>query len=78
MLHNGNVFAPLHTAHSVHMKGNYIDLATILGKIKYQGHQWMVVQISKYLPCFWVSREVIQNILDFFVYGIVEPNRCPG
>ncbi|GBP53241.1 hypothetical protein EVAR_88125_1 [Eumeta japonica] len=41
LLHNGNVFASLPVAHSVHMKENYNDLAIILEKIKCQEHQWM-------------------------------------
>lgn len=72
LLHNGNVFAPLPMGHSVHMEENYNDLATILEKIKYQEHQWMVCGDFKILtmllgqqsgytkfPCFlclWDSR----------------------
>lgn len=72
LLHNGNVFASLPMGHSVHMKEHYNDLATILEKIKYQEHQWMVCGDFKILtlllgqqsgytkfPCFlclWDSR----------------------
>lgn len=72
LLHNGNVFSSLPIGHSVHMEENYNVLATILEKIKYQEHQWMVCGDFKILtillgqqggytkyPCFlclWDSR----------------------
>lgn len=72
LLHNGNKFSSVPVAHSVHMKETYENIDTLLKKVKYNEHQWLIcgdLKISgmilgqqsgytKY-PCFlceWDSR----------------------
>lgn len=42
LLHNGNTYASLPVAHSVHMKETYENLDMILQKINYAAHDWML------------------------------------
>jgi hypothetical protein len=39
-LHNGNKFASIPVAHSIHLKETYENLQTMLEKIKYHEHEW--------------------------------------
>ena len=72
LLHNGNKYGSIPIGHSVSMKEEYEQISVILGKIKYQEHQWLICvdlkmvnfllgQQSGYTkyPCFychWDSR----------------------
>jgi hypothetical protein len=40
LLHNGNKFASIPVAHSIHLKETYANLQTVLEKIKYHEHEW--------------------------------------
>jgi len=72
LLHNGNIYASLPVAHSVHMKETYENLDKILHHINYTAHDWMLCGDLKVIsmllgqqkgftkfPCFiceWDSR----------------------
>lgn len=72
LLYNGNTYASLPIAHSVYLKESYEHLATILKKINYEQHKWLVCGDFKIIsillgqqsgntkyPCFlceWDSR----------------------
>ena len=72
LLHNGNRYGSIPIGHSTIMKEEYQTISLVLGKIKYQEHQWMICvdlkmvnfllgQQSGYTkyPCFiclWDSR----------------------
>lgn len=73
LLHNGNKYASLPVAHSVHLKECYDNLKNVLTKINYEHHGWMVCGDLKVIsmllgqqggytkyPCFlceWDSRD---------------------
>jgi hypothetical protein len=40
LLHNGNKFASIPVAHSIHLKETYENLQAVLEKIKYPEHEW--------------------------------------
>lgn len=77
LLHNGNKYASLPVAHSVHMRERYENLEIILSKIKYNEHEWTVCGDLKVIsmilgqqggytkyPCFlceWDSRDKSQH-----------------
>ena len=42
LLHNGNKYASVLVAHSVHLKEMYTNLATLLNKINYKEYEWIV------------------------------------
>lgn len=72
LLNNGNTYASVPVAHSIHMKETYQNLNIILEKISYTSHDWMVCGDLKVIsmllgqqkgftkfPCFiceWDSR----------------------
>jgi hypothetical protein len=72
LLHNGNKYASVPVAHSVHLKETYTNLATLLNKINYKEYEWIVCGDMKVIcmllgqqpgytkmPCFlceWDSR----------------------
>jgi hypothetical protein len=49
LLHNGNSFASVPVAHSVHLKETYENLGQLREKINYMQHQWMVCDDLKVL-----------------------------
>lgn len=73
LLHNGNKYASIPIAHSVHLKERYENLKLLLDKIKYDDHEWTVCGDLKVIsmilgqqggytkfPCFlceWDSRD---------------------
>lgn len=77
LLHNGNKYASLPIAHSVHLKECYENLKHVLAKINYEDHKWMVCGDLKVIsmllgqqggytkyPCFlceWDSRDKVQH-----------------
>ena len=72
LLHNGNKYASIPVAHSVHLKETYENVGTLLSNIKYAEHQWLLCGDFKIIclllgqqsgftkmPCFlceWDSR----------------------
>ena len=42
LLHNGNTFASIPLAHSIHMKESYENMEILLTKLKYHDHAWKV------------------------------------
>lgn len=42
LLHNGNKYASIPVAHSVHLKETYENVGTLLSNIKYVEHQWLL------------------------------------
>lgn len=77
LLHNGNKFASVPVAHSVHLKERYENLNMILLKLKYKDHEWTICGDLKVIsmllgqqggytkyPCFlceWDSRNKAQH-----------------
>ena len=77
LLHNGNKYASLPVAHSVHLKECYENLDLVLSKIRYKDHDWIICGDLKVLslllgqqggytkfPCFlceWDSRNTAQH-----------------
>ena len=43
LLHNGNTFPSLPLAHAVHMKEDYINVKTLLDKLKYSEYKWELI-----------------------------------
>ena len=72
LLHNGNVYPSIPIAHSVQMKENRESVKILLELIQYNDHNWDVCGDIKVIAFFWDCKEIIQNILVFFVCGIVE------
>jgi len=72
LLHNGNRYASVPIGHSVHLKETYKNMKTLITKIKYVDHNWLICGDLKVLcmllgqqggynkyPCFsclWDSR----------------------
>ena len=60
LLHNGNKLASVPIGHSIQMKETYENMKTILDRIKYTKHEWVMCGDLKVLsPCFlclWDSR----------------------
>ena len=42
LLHNGNKLAFIPIRHSIQMKETYENIKTILDRIKYVGHEWII------------------------------------
>ena len=64
LLNNGNTYASLPVAHSVHMKESYENLDVVLNKINYSAHSWMICWDLKVL-CMLLG--MIYKIPMFFM-----------
>ena len=48
LLHNGNTFASIPLAHSIHMKESYENMEILFTKLKYHDHAWKVMLQGNY------------------------------
>ena len=52
LLHNGNKLAFIPIGHSIQMKETYENIKTILDRIKYVEHEWIICGDLNILSCF--------------------------
>ena len=73
LLHNGNTFASIPLAHSIHMKESYENMEIWLSKWKYHDHAWKVCVDTKVL-----NKLDIPSFLVCYANGIAKIKRITG
>ena len=69
LLHNDNRHASLPIGHSTTLKEDYNNIKTVLQKLDYDSHQWLICVDLKMVIFFLASKAAIQNIHVLFSHG---------
>jgi hypothetical protein len=73
LLHNGNKYASVPVAHSIHLKETYENLEVLLNKVNYKERSWLICGDSKVFRMLLCQQPGYTKFPCFYVNGTAGP-----